>query len=95
VLAAGPPWDWNTIQALYGDTNVYTQQLRKLEQFVQTKPQDAAGHFVLAYEYMCIGDGDAAALQLTEVTKLQPKDQLSASLLKSMQGASATGTASE
>src|SRR6185369_4983835 len=91
VLAAGPPWDWNTVQALYPNIDVYTQQLRALEQYVKQNPNSAQGHFVLAYQYMCLGDGTAASEQFQAVTKLQPKDQLSAALMKSMQAS--TGTA--
>jgi hypothetical protein len=93
VLAAGPPWDWDTLQALYPSADVYTQQLRMLEQYVQQNPNSTAGHFVLAYQYMCTGDGDAAKQQLQVVAQQQPKDQLSAALLKSMQAAPAGAAA--
>jgi hypothetical protein len=92
VLGAGPGWDWQTLQALYPGTKVYTQQLRALEDYVKKHEDSAAAHFVLAYQYMCVGDGDAAASQLAAVTTLQPKDELSASLLKSMQKAPAGAT---
>src|SRR5262249_3669245 len=85
VLAAGPPWDWQTLQSLYPSVDTYTQQLRALEQYVQQNPNSPQGHFVLAYQYMCLGDAAAASEQFQAVTNLQPKDQLSAALMKSMQ----------
>ena len=93
VLAAGPPWDWQTIQVLYGDVNAYTQQLRKLEQHIQKNPKEAEGRFLLAYQYLCIGDGNAALKQFQEVTKLEPTDQLSAALVKQLQGSQGSATA--
>ena len=35
VLAVGPGWDWTTMSSLYADADVYTAQLRKLEQYVK------------------------------------------------------------
>ena len=84
VLGVGPGWDWTTMISLYSASDVYTEQLRKLEAFTKSNPNDAAARFVLAYHYITQGHEDAAAKQLTEVVKLQPKDPLARDLLLGM-----------
>ena len=60
LLAAGPGWNWNTLSSLYAPAQIYTKQLRTLEQFVRGNPSDAAGHFVLAYHYLVLDARDSA-----------------------------------
>lgn len=81
VLSAGPGWDWTTLSSMYGDVNVYTQQLRDLEQYVKTNPDAADARFVLAYQYLTCGYSDSAAKQYKDLQKLQPNNQLVAQLL--------------
>ena len=52
VLAVGPGWDWTTMASLYPDVEVYTAQLRKLEDYVKANPTAADARFVLAYHYL-------------------------------------------
>jgi tetratricopeptide (TPR) repeat protein len=82
VLSVGPGWDWTTMSGLYPNVDVYTEQLRALEDYVRLNPDSPDGHFVLAYQYMTAGHQDAAARQLKEVIRLAPKDQLSRQLLR-------------
>src|SRR5262249_43391700 len=82
VLAAGPGWDWETMKFLYGNEKVYTDQLRALEEFVKANPKTGYGHSLLAYQYLVLGNKDAAVKELQEVTKVQPEDKLSAGLVK-------------
>jgi tetratricopeptide (TPR) repeat protein len=82
LLAVGPGWDWTTMSKLYPDISVYTSQLRALEASVRNRPDDPAGHFVLAYEYMTAGHTDAAAGQLAKVTQLVSSDKVAADLLR-------------
>ena len=84
VLSVGPGWDWATMSALYANVDIYTTQLRALEQYVRTNPNDPAAHFVLAYQYLTCGYTDAAASQLKEVVRLNPQDTLSPQLLKGL-----------
>ena len=86
VLAVGPGWDWTTMSSLYPDPNVYTQQLRALEDYTQTSPKAADAHLLLAYHYMICSHNDAAAGQLQQVVKLMPSDRLAGELLKMVQG---------
>jgi tetratricopeptide (TPR) repeat protein len=79
VLSAGPGWDWTTMSSLYPDIDVYTQQLRALEDYSAANPNSAEAHFLRAYCY-----NDAAARQLQAVVKLQPNDQLATQLLASL-----------
>jgi tetratricopeptide (TPR) repeat protein len=92
VLSSGPGWDWTTQSGLYPNVDVYTQQLRALEQDAKSHPAAAEARFLLAYHYLTCGYTDAAVAQLKVVTRLNPKDQLSAQLLKSL---STTGTAEQ
>jgi tetratricopeptide (TPR) repeat protein len=81
VLSAGPGWDWTTVSGLYPSVEVYTQQLRALEAYCKQNPTASDARFVLAYQYLTTGANDAAATELKQVVKLNPKDQLSAQLL--------------
>ena len=63
VLSVGPGWDWTTMSGFYPDVDVYTEQLRALEQYVDANPNAAEARFLLAYHYMTCGHTDAAAEQ--------------------------------
>lgn len=93
VLSAGPGWDWTTLASLYPNVDVYTQQLRALEAAVRSRPNVAAPRFVLAYQYMCTGNKQAAARELKSVQTLQPNDKLVKELLV-MTGGQAPATES-
>jgi tetratricopeptide (TPR) repeat protein len=84
VLAAGPGWNWETMSALYPSPDVYTKQLRMLEAYAGTHPDEAYAHFLQAYQYLVLESKDAAVKQLQEVAKLQPNDKLSAALVKAL-----------
>jgi tetratricopeptide (TPR) repeat protein len=81
LLAVGPGWDWTTMIGLYPSEDVYTKQLRALENFRRDHPNDAAARFLLAYQYMTMGYTQAAATELRAVMKLQPRDQVANQLL--------------
>lgn len=81
VLSAGPGWDWTTLSGMYAATTTYTEQLRRLEEFVKANPAAPDARFVLAYQYLTCGHSEAAREQYEAVLKLQPNDQLSAQLL--------------
>ena len=84
MLAAGPGWDWTTLSGLYPSVDVYTQQLRGLEEYVKSHPAAADARFLLADQYLTCGYTDAAATQFKEAVRLNPKDQLSSQLLNSI-----------
>ena len=52
--------DWTTMSSLYGNVDDYKSQLRKLEQYCQSNPNDPASHFVLAYQYLATDSKDNA-----------------------------------
>lgn len=81
LLAVGPGWDWTTMIGLYPSEEVYTKQLRALENFRRDHPNDAAARFLLAYHYMTMGYTQAAVTELRAVVQLQPRDQVAAQLL--------------
>ena len=93
VLSVGPGWDWTTLISLYPDVDVYTEQLRALEQYTRANPSSAAGRFVQAYLYLTAGQNQAATEELKAVTELQPKDRVSAQLLQSLTKAQSTAAA--
>jgi hypothetical protein len=82
VLAVGPGWGWDTIKNLYPDTQTYTSQLRALEDYQRINASSTEASFLLAYHYLALGEMTSATKQLANVVKLNPKDQLSAQLLK-------------
>ncbi len=57
---------------------------RKLEQFVDTRSEDAAARFILAYQYLMLGEQDLAVAMLREVTRLQPQDSVAARMLTAL-----------
>jgi tetratricopeptide (TPR) repeat protein len=81
VLSVGPGWDWTTMSSLYPSVDVYTNQLRALEDAVKQNENAPELHFVLGYEYMTEGYPSAAARQFEQVVKLAPNDQVSRQLL--------------
>jgi tetratricopeptide (TPR) repeat protein len=84
VLSVGPGWDWTTLIGLYPGVDVYTSQIRALEDYCGKNPNSASAFFVLAYHYLTQGHTDAAVGVLRRVVALQPKDALSAKLIKQL-----------
>ena len=84
VLSVGPGWDWTTLIDLYPSVDVYTTQLRALEEYCTTHTDSATGRFVLTYHYLTQGHTDAAVEMLKQVLTLKPNDTLSAKLLRQL-----------
>jgi tetratricopeptide (TPR) repeat protein len=84
VLSVGPGWDWATLVGLYPDVEVYTAQLRDLENYCRANPKSAAARFVLSYHYLTEGFNDAAVAVLKQVLALMPSDTLSAKLFRQL-----------
>jgi tetratricopeptide (TPR) repeat protein len=93
VLSVGPGWDWTTLSSMYADVDVYTRQLRSLEDYSKQHPDSADAAFVLGYHYLSCGHKEAAAKQFQNVARLLPNDQLAPQLLK-MIGAKGVGAES-
>jgi tetratricopeptide (TPR) repeat protein len=84
VLSAGPGWSWETLSSFYTSDQAYTRQLRALERHVREGSNDAAGHFVLAYHYLALDQRGAAAGQLREAVRLEPRDQVSPVIVEAL-----------
>ena len=84
VLSVGPGWDWTTLIGLYPSVDVYTAQLRALEDYCDANTGSATARFVLAYHYLTQGHTDAAVDILKQVVALKPGDTLSAKLLRQL-----------
>jgi hypothetical protein len=80
VLAGGPGWNWTTMVKLYDSQETYTSQLRKLEDYVDSKPKAADGHFLLGYHYMVCAYSEKAAAHFKMASELQPADTVSKQL---------------
>lgn len=81
VLSAGPGWDWTTLIGLYPGVDVYTAQLRALEDYQRANPASAAAPFVLGYHYLTQGHAKAALAAFQQVVNLQPANTLAAQLV--------------
>ena len=92
VLAVGPGWDWTTMSGMYADVGLYTIQLRALEAFVRSNPQDGASQFLLAYHYLSCGHTDAAGLQFEQVVNLMPDDKVAVEMLRMIKPPSPANT---
>lgn len=78
VLAVGPGWDWPTLVGLYPSVDVYTDQLRNLENYVKANPNAADALFLMAYHYLTCDHKDAAHRTFEKVVSLQPGDTVAA-----------------
>lgn len=80
VLASGPGWDWDTLIGFYGEPDRYTDQFRKLEDYVVANPDSAAPHLLLGYHYM-VGENLTEAYGMFDrVASLQPSDSVARQL---------------
>ena len=52
------------MKVLYPTEAAYTEQLRALEEFVKANPKAGYGHFLLAYQYLVLGQKDSAVSEL-------------------------------
>lgn len=95
VLTVGPGWDWTTLSSLYPSVDIYTKQLRALEDYIKQRPQANDARFVLAYHYLTTNNKDAATAQLKELNKQTPQDPLIAQLLLMTGGPDALGVPPE
>jgi tetratricopeptide (TPR) repeat protein len=84
VLSVGPGWDWTTLIRLYPNVEVYTAQLRALEEYRDAHPDSASAHFVLGYQYLTQGHTDAGVRELKEVARLKPQDHLASELIAAL-----------
>jgi tetratricopeptide (TPR) repeat protein len=84
LLAAAPGMDWTSMSQLWGSTDEYTAQLRKLEAHIKANRSDTAAMFVLAYHYLVIGQNEQAIKALREVVRLQPKDATAQRMLAAL-----------
>jgi tetratricopeptide (TPR) repeat protein len=94
LLAAAPGMDWTTLSSLYGNSDDYTSQLRKLEAYCKANPKNAASAFVLAYHYLVIGSKESAIRALRVVVENQPKDVTAKRMLDALEPAPAAPTTS-
>jgi len=84
ALSVGQGWSWDAIRSLYGENGAYSAQYRGLEEFVAENPNLPEGRFLLGYHYMMLNFKDAARRELGQAVRLQPKDQVSSTMLKSL-----------
>jgi len=82
VLAVGPGWDWPTLVSLYPSVDVYTQQLRVLEDYVKTTPTAADACFLLGYHYLTCDHKDSANKMFAKAQKLKPDDKIAAEYVR-------------
>ena len=83
-LSSAPGMDWTTMSSLYGKTEDYATQLRRLEQYCVAHADDPASHFVLTYHYLALGEQDDAVNALKVVVKNQPKDYTAKRMLDAL-----------
>jgi len=83
-LSSAPGMDWTTMSSLYGNVDDYQAQLRKLEEYSRSNPNDPASHFVLAYQYLVTGSTADAMDALKVVVKNQPKDATAKRMLDAL-----------
>ncbi len=80
VLASGPGWDWDTLIGFYGNADSYTDQFRKLEDYVVANPNAPEPHFLLGYHYLVGENLTEAHAMFDQVVALQPADSVAKQL---------------
>lgn len=88
VLSVGAGWNWTTMSSLYPSVDVYTAQLRALEQYRNENRESAEARFVLAYHYLSCDHPEAAIVELKKLVALRPEDRLSVQILEHVSGKS-------
>ncbi len=81
LLAVAPGMDADTVGSLYASPEVYARQIRSLEDYVRGNAGDASARFVLAYHKLVAGQSKEASELLSEVTRMEPDDQVARQLL--------------
>jgi tetratricopeptide (TPR) repeat protein len=84
VLDVGPGWDWKTMNSLYPNIDVYTNQLRALEGARDKEPKAAELRFLLGYHYLTLGHQEEALNMFRRAAELQPKDAVAAALVATL-----------
>jgi tetratricopeptide (TPR) repeat protein len=84
VLDVGPGWDWKTLSGLYPSTEVYTKQLRALEDARNADPKAADLYFLVGYHYLTCGYPDSALRMFKQAVELQPKDAVAAAMVATL-----------
>jgi tetratricopeptide (TPR) repeat protein len=87
LLVSSPGWDWSTMIQLYGNTDDYTAQLRKLEDYTKANSESASSQFLLGYHYMVCTYLDQAETAFAKAAELMPADKV-ASQMAALAGAS-------
>jgi hypothetical protein len=64
----------------YESSGTYSDQLRKLEDYVQGTPDRADGHFLLGYHYMVCGEMEKSYAEFAKTSELQPADTIASQL---------------
>lgn len=82
VLSAGPGWDWTTMSGLYPSVDVYTAQLRALEDFAKANPKSPDASFLLGYHYLTMGHNEPAYNSFRTALNLLPGDKLLTQLVE-------------
>jgi tetratricopeptide (TPR) repeat protein len=86
AVTLGPIGDWPALYAYYNDEQVYTKQLRALEQYLSKHPTAADARFVLAYHYLMTGSEKEARDHLEKVLAETPWDKTAERLLGQTKG---------
>jgi thioredoxin-like negative regulator of GroEL len=89
-MASSDSDTWGSVvrdfRRFYGNAADYTDQLRRLEKFVQKNPDAAHGRFLLGYHYGYLGYPTEARRELAEAVRLEERDELAGELLAQFGG---------
>jgi len=84
-MAMSDPKEWGTIvqnfRQYYSDPNEYTEQLRRLEKFVEKHSDAPYAHFLLGFQYGYLSYPEEARRELAEAVRMEQRDDLAAQLL--------------
>jgi hypothetical protein len=82
VTALGAVASWNQVYAIYQNADVYTSQLRSLEDYVRAHPESAESQFLLGVQYLTTGYSSEARDHLAKAAELTPDDKIVRDLMQ-------------
>jgi hypothetical protein len=94
VTALGGVPSWNQVYAIYQNADVYTSQLRSLEDYVRAHPESTESQFLLGVQYLTTGYSSEARDHLAKAAELTPDDKIVRDLMQAA-GDAASVTAND
>lgn len=85
ALRSSAPFDWPTIQSLYGDSRSYAAAYRSLQEAVRKDSDQVELRFLLGYHHLMLGHNQHASAEFSTVQSRLNNDPVVAALMRAAQ----------